>query len=395
MDQANSATVAVESRFPLQIQGERFVPGPGRCAPRPRARPPLWTGASTTDLGAPARVPPGARPLPFRQPETYVYPLRRFAALLLPALLAGCELTEVTIEPGEEVVAVEAVLRTDTDIQGIILHSSLDGRDVRGVTGAHVTVTGNGRTFVFEEEGTDCYHFSATYFRERPGSVNATCYQSLREDGFWLTAGQEYRLRVDLPDGRVIQGRTRVPGTFALTGLPFVRTQRMRGVAECAVPPGTLQRLSWSRADSAWSYIAPIRIFGIRAALARDSVVAEIPDPLELVGLAISEEDTDIILPSEFGVFDRFQYDSEALAALQQGFPEGVLVELMVAAADRNYVNAVRGGRFNPSGPVRISSVAGDGVGVFGSLVPLYVRMRVLRRETARLFGIPICPIAG
>lgn len=323
-----------------------------------------------------------------------MYPLRRIAALLLPALLAGCELTDVTIEPGEEVVAVEAVLRTDTDIQGIILHSSLDGRDVRGVTGARVTVTGNGRTFVFEEEGTDCYHFSVTYFRERPGSVNASCYQSLREDGFWLTAGQEYRLRVELPDGRVIQGRTRVPGNFSLTGLPFVRTQRARGVAECAVPPATLQRISWSRADSAWSYIAPIRIFGIRAALARDSVDAEIPDPLELVGLSISEEDTDIILPSEFGVFERFQYDSEALAALQQGFPEGVLVELMVAAADRNYVNAVRGGRFNPSGPVRISSVTGDGVGVFGSLVPLYVRMRVLRRETARLFGIPVCPIA-
>jgi hypothetical protein len=43
-----------------------------------------------------------------------------------------------------------------------------------------------------------------------------------------------------------------------------------------------------------------------------------------------------------------------------------------VAAADRNYINGVRGGSFNPSGPVRISSVVGDAVGVFGSLVPLH-----------------------
>jgi hypothetical protein len=326
-----------------------------------------------------------------------VYPsLRALRPLLLAplALLAGCTLTDVTIPASEEVVAVEAVLRTDTDIQEIVLHSSLDGRDVKGVGGAKVTVTGNGRTYVFEQGVTDCYQYSLVYFRERPGSVSATCYQSLRQDGFWVVPGQEYRLRVETPDGGVIQGRTRVTGNFDLNGLPFVRTQRARGTAECAIPPGTLQRISWTRADSASSYVAPIRIYGIREALARDSVDALIPDPMELVGLAVSEEDTDIVLPSEFGVFERLQYDSEALAALQQGLPDGVLVELMVASMDRNYLNAVRGGRFNPSGPVRISSVTGDGVGVFGSLVPLYVRMRVLRREVARQFGIPICPIA-
>ncbi|HEX8361223.1 MAG TPA: DUF4249 family protein [Longimicrobium sp.] len=322
-----------------------------------------------------------------------MYPLYRFLPLL-PALLAGCTLTDVTIPASEEVVAVEAVLRTDADVQTVVMHSSLDGRDVRGVEGAKVTVTGNGRTHTFQQGGTECYHYSAAYFRERPGSVGATCYQSAREDGLWVAPGAEYRLRVEMADGRVIQGRTRVPGTFALNGLPFVRTQRMRGTAECAIPPGTLQRISWTRSDSAFSYVSPIRMFGIREALARGGADVEIPDPLELVGLAVSQEDTDILLPSEYGVFERFQYDNEALAALQQGFPEGVLVELITASMDRNYLNAVRGGQFNPSGPVRISSVAGDGVGVFGSLVPLYVRIRVLRPETASLFGVPICPIA-
>lgn len=40
-----------------------------------------------------------------------------------------------------------------------------------------------------------------------------------------------------------------------------------------------------------------------------------------------------------------------------------------MAAGDRNYVNWVRGGNFNPSGQVRVPSIVGDGTGVFASLV--------------------------
>jgi hypothetical protein len=40
-------------------------------------------------------------------------------------------------------------------------------------------------------------------------------------------------------------------------------------------------------------------------------------------------------------------------------------------------VNAVRGGGFNPSGNVRISSVVGDGVGVFGSIFPRDLQIQV------------------
>lgn len=39
-----------------------------------------------------------------------------------------------------------------------------------------------------------------------------------------------------------------------------------------------------------------------------------------------------------------------------------------IAAGDRNYVNWLRGGRFNPSGMIRVPSVHGDGTGVFGSV---------------------------
>ncbi len=324
-----------------------------------------------------------------------LHPFDRLAAplRLLPVLLAGaCTLADVSLPAGEEVVAVEAVLRTDTRVQTVVLHRSLDGRDVRGVPGATVTVTlPGGGVIDFPESEQPCYRIPGAYFEEEPLTVDASCYLSSVDAGSWVQPGGVYRLRVETPDGRVIQGRTRVPGEFGLAGLPFTTRADERNSTFCALPPDRVLPVAWTRSDSAWSYIAPLRIFELRGALARRGIQAQIPDPLELVGLAISEGDTTIALPSEFGVFDRFEYDNAALTALQSGFPEGVVAEMIVAAADRNYVNAVRGGRFNPSGPVRISSVSGDGVGVFGSLVPLYLRIRVQPEEVSRRAGVARC----
>jgi hypothetical protein len=322
----------------------------------------------------------------------HLHPFYRFVRLA-PLLLAGaCTLADVTLPAGEEVVAVEAVLRTDVTVQAVVLHRSLDGRDVRGVAGARVTVTApGGRTITFQETDQPCFRVPSGYFSEEPGSVKASCYLSSGDEGSWVHPGAIYLLRVETPDGGVIQGRTRVPGAFGLAGLPFTTRAGSRASAQCGLPPDRILPVAWTRSDSAWSYIAPIRIFDLRAALARTGVQAAIPDPLELVGLAISEGDTTIALPSEFGVFDRFEYDNAALAALQTGFPDGVVAEMLVAAADRNYVNGVRGGRFNPSGPVRISSVSGDGVGVFGSLVPLYLRVHVQTEEVSKKTGMVRC----
>lgn len=314
-----------------------------------------------------------------------------------PAALAvwagGCTLTDVTIPAGEDVVAVEAILRTDAQVQTVILHRSLNGRDVKGVTGASVVVAGdNGRTVTFMEGAEECYRVSSAYFEERPGTVEATCYGSSATEGAWVTPGTVYRLRVQTPDGKVIQGRTRVPGRFSLSRLPFTRFEVGRANAVCALAPGRPLPVAWTHSDSAWSYVAPLRLFNLRDALAEGGLDTDIPEPLELVGLAISQEDTTIVFPTEFGVFDRFQFDNGALAAIQTGLPDGVLAEMVVAAADRNYVNGIRGGSFNPSGPIRISSVSGDGVGVFGSIVPLYVRIRVMTEAAARRTGIPLCP---
>jgi hypothetical protein len=84
-----------------------------------------------------------------------------------------------------------------------------------------------------------------------------------------------------------------------------------------------------------------------------------------------------MMFPTDYGLFDRFDEDKHAvLLAIRDGLPVNVRAEVIVAAADNNYVNWVRGSNFNPSGLVRISSIQGDGTGVFGSLVPRDGEMR-------------------
>src|SRR5690606_33057434 len=110
----------------------------------------------------------------------------------------------------------------------------------------------------------------------------------------------------------------------------------------CSLPPSTLLEVVWSSSAGAWSYLAEARITGLRDAFRPAGIDA--PDVLELTGVAISERDTTVVIPAELGLFERFDADQEVLLALQTGFPAGVAVEMVVAAADRNYVNAVRGG---------------------------------------------------
>ena len=63
---------------------------------------------------------------------------------------------------------------------------------------------------------------------------------------------------------------------------------------------------------------------------------------------------------------------------------------MSIAAADRNYVNWVRGGNFNPSGQVRVPSVRGDGTGVFAATV---VRsLRVFAAPPGAPYDLPLCP---
>lgn len=287
------------------------------------------------------------------------------AAVAGSLFLPGCELAEITTASGEDLLVVEAVLRAGEPRQHILLHRSLAGGVVREEPDARVAVrTPDGGEVRFAERPLgDCAGgLGSEELDSLEISVEATCYAT-RPGELEVVPGERYQLRVETREGEALRGETRVPGGFR-----FLRPDVPLVSASCSLPPGTSIPVVWSSADGAWSYLVGVQIFGLRRALQPAGIAA--PDVLELTGVAISESDTTVVVPAELGLFERFDSNQELLRVLQAGFPPGVSAELVVAAADRNFVNGVRGGGFNPSGNVRISSVVGDGVGVFGSLVP-------------------------
>ena len=312
-------------------------------------------------------------------------PERRLAAavaLLGAGLAAGCNITEITTEPSQDVVVVEAVLRTDQEVQQVLLHHALDGDFVAGVPGARITITaGAGEQHVLVP-GNDCYFIDALYARSDSLDFQGSCYVNDGRDVGWVRPGVTYQLRVETPDGRVIRGQTTVPGAYTV---PSLGAQADFGFL-CSLAPDSAFELLWTQSAGTWSYVADLNISGLAQALSGRGF--RVIDPVQIRGISVSQADTTMLLPGEFGVFERLEYDSDLLLAIRNGFPEGTRAELVLAAADRNWVNSIRGGTFNPSGLIRISTVVGDGVGVFGSL-NVYRATIVVRQNTP----IPRCGV--
>jgi hypothetical protein len=288
------------------------------------------------------------------------------AVLLLGVVAAGCELAEVVTVEADDVLVVEAVLRAGVPGQRILLHRPVAAGRVPGERGAEVLVhPEEGRSVRFREAPMDdCVGFDRDAGDDRIDVIEPTCYLA---EGAVPEVGSGYRLEVVSSAGERLEGETVVPGAFdwRAPALPEGAPRR------CVLPAGESLALAWSRSEGAWAYIGELEIEGLEEVLAERGIDVDVPSPLRLTGLAISESDTTLTLPRDFGLFQRGSIPLEVLLALQQGLPEGTSARLVLAAADRNYVNSVRGGAFNPSGTVRVPSVRGDGTGVFASLVPL------------------------
>lgn len=287
---------------------------------------------------------------------------RRFRGtpLLLGLFSMGCELQEVVVAVPEDLVVAEIYLQVGAiGPRGFAyLHRSA-GVGTARVPDARIELTTPGgsvhRFHPFPAQAC----VTGPVPLEREGS----CYVLEAEAAPHLRPGSAFHVRVDLPGGGILRGTTTLPGDFAV-----VRPAPGEGPV-CSLPPGRRLELTWTPAAGAWAYVAEAEMFGLRELLAPLGIEVE-EDPLILVGLAISRSDTTIVFPSEFGVFDRADLSRELLAYLQNGIPDGASASLVVAAGDRNYVNWVRGGSFNPSGQVRVPSLLGTGgTGVFGSQV--------------------------
>jgi hypothetical protein len=305
--------------------------------------------------------------------------LRRVLTLLMLCAVASCELREIVTAGSEDVVIAEVYLRTDSTGQIAWLHRTrTDGGITREVPNARIEVTNatTGRVIAYQA-APDSMCVVAS--RDARGQELGSCYVSPATASPVVIPGQRYNLRITLPDGGEMTGTTVVPGDFRV----------LRPATQiCTLPPATRLELMWSASAGAWVYPAETNIFGLRRILQQQGIEIE-DDPLNLFGLSVSSADTTMVFPAEFGLFDRFDDDLlEALVALQQGLPAETRAEVIIGAADRNYVNWERGGTFNPSGLVRIASIRGSGTGTFGSIVLKRFEIHV---TTGNLPGVPAC----
>jgi hypothetical protein len=304
----------------------------------------------------------------------------RRGALLLSAgttLLAACELQEVTLVEFEDVAVAEVyvTLREPPGAHTVLgfLHGARAGGrpDSRTFDDALVRITrGDGLTMLLAVVPLDrCVD-------SRPEGATGTCFAADSALAAQLRPGDALDLDIDLGGGGTVVGALTLPGAFALIEVEDV----------CRLPPDTTLEVSWSRSPGAWAYINETVIEGLPAALAGEGIVAE--DSLYLLGLSVSAADTTIVFPAEFGVFDRFDLDQDLAVRLQRGLPDQTRASVSVAAVERNYVNWVRGGNFNPSGLVRVSSLRGEATGVFGGVV---VRDFAVLSSADPLGGVPDC----
>ncbi len=294
-------------------------------------------------------------------------------SLIVVTLAGGCELSQVSLAEPDDLVIVEVILQADDLQQTALVQRSLGLGPPPEASIRVRDEAGTAYTFLAEDPSTCLVPEDTLGFR----TTRCYAWHAGPRNSF-VRAGGRYSLEVETRDGRRLTGTTVVPGSFRIT-----RPEPSR----CHVPVDSTLELVWTRADDAWVYIAETRLRNIRRALAERGITIDV-DPLRLVGLSISREDTTIVFPTEFGLFDRFDDTvSRALVALQKGLPPEVIADVVIAAADRNYVNWVRGGRFNPSGTVRVPSVHGSGgTGVFGSVVT-----RRFEAATTGPGGLPRC----
>ena len=291
---------------------------------------------------------------------------RRFFLLsLIPLLLLpGCELDEVSLTEPENVLVAEVYLKVGDgpDELSAFLQWTLGELDNTQLGGASIGLQGPRGVVVELIRGArgDCL------VPEILDDVEGVCFvASELEDGS-LLPGDHLELEIHLPDGRGLVGGVTLPGDFRFLK-PVVNEP-------CALPPGQPLELIWNPSDEAWAYAGETLIWGLRDALAPLGIEVE-EDSLSLTGLSVSKTDTTMVFPGEFGVFDRFGLDRDLALVLQGGLPLGAHAEVGIAALERNYVNWVRGGNFNPSGAVRIPSLRGDGTGVLGAVVRRVVRV--------------------
>ena len=300
---------------------------------------------------------------------------RALSAVAVAAmLLGGCELTEVTLTESDDVVIAETRLVLNLEGEDgatslnvyTYLHRTLSAARADEVEGAIVRLTGASGGVVHLDptnDGNACLSQDP----DNPNEDVGSCYRAVVSPSPFAPR-EVVELEVILADGGTLTASSRIPGPFDFVGL----TQED---GHCRMEPGTNYRFRWTEAAGTWSYLSDTWLRGLPEALAGEDI--EVPDSLYLTGFGIGQDDTDVLFPGEYGLFDLGDdVETDLLRILDDGLPGGTWGKIAFAATDRNWVNWIRGGNFNPSGIIRIPSVFGDGTGFFGTATQRVLHVR-------------------
>jgi hypothetical protein len=271
---------------------------------------------------------------------------------LIPFLLAACELTEVTVPPGESRVVVQAILSRGALSQFVIVEESATGSGVTDYGGETIPPDGpdrpiGGATVILSSGAGDvCGPATDTLspLADAAGVYGAT--------GLCTPApGDVVRLRVELPDGRVVTGGTTIPGARAL-------------VAEIA---------GQARAPSSFIVFNRDRD---SIHLAAEAIVAR--------GMQVEVRRADV-RPSELEFYFlldslRFRLAGDFIEAYEGDEPlfrAGVEYDLTFAVADTNFYDFARSFSDPLTGRGFLNHLEG-GIGVFGSVEPYHYQLHVV-----------------
>jgi uncharacterized protein DUF4249 len=262
----------------------------------------------------------------------------RLAIFVLAAAATACAET-TSLSPDANTLIVHAVLDPGVQHQIIVVQMTTGALDQqRQVTGAVVTIaTPDGRTLTAVERRDTA---AVTGFVPFP---TVTTIYDLDVGGAGLIPGGMYQLRVVVPDGRTVTGRTTIPNAVpSTTALPTQTIDRTRDTVS----------IQWPRVAGARSY----QVF-VHSRVSTYTVFG----------------DTSVALPgtaeSTNGNSARCKAVSiPATIACSFAFVSGLTHQLAVIAVDENYFDYYRS-------TSDFSSVTGlvmhldGGIGVFGSVV--------------------------
>ena len=145
-------------------------------------------------------------------------PLLAVAATLCSVLLAACQLTEVTVAPGTQMVVVQSVLSRTSPTQFVVVEYSLAGDSQSGPTGDSVPPDSpkfpiSGATVTISHESGACAGQVDT-LAEQPAVTPGAAASGIYSGPVCQSApGDVLALRVTTPSGEVVSGTTTVPGT--------------------------------------------------------------------------------------------------------------------------------------------------------------------------------------